>query len=449
VAFSPDGARLAAAAGEDGAVRVWDLATGREALTLWGSIAPVRSVAFSPDGARLASAGSDGRVRVWDLASGLEALALGGPLGSVWAVAFSPDGSRLAAGGRDGALRVWDLATGREALTLRGHTGFVQSVAFSPDGARLASADSDGAVRVWDLATGQEVLTLRGHTGFVQSVAFSPDGARLASAGEDGSVRVWDASEITPESLTCDEARGWMSLLIKQAVTEAGFLDQLARDKTRSPDVHKAAMKLAPAFWAARIRRKAEAIIEARFDRLLLREDVLASLQSEPVSETEVQAICLVLAGSWPEPVAQCNEAAWKLARPPDGSEADYRRGLRLAQTACRNEADTQFQYWIFLRSLGVAQYRLGQFNEVLVNLTRSDALSIRSTDGRQEKPVGLAFLTLAHHRLGQHAEACARLRTLHECVGQTPAPDIRSLVAEAEAVVLYDPIFPEQPFEP
>jgi WD40 repeat protein len=100
----------------------------------------------------------------------------------VASVAFSPDGLRLASASYDGTVKVWDSATGQESLTLKGHTGEVNSVTFSPDGQRLASASSDQTVKVWDAATGEESLTLKGHTRGVTSVAFSPDGQRLASA---------------------------------------------------------------------------------------------------------------------------------------------------------------------------------------------------------------------------------------------------------------------------
>ena len=228
VAFSPDGQRLASGGGnwdepgEPGEVKVWDAITGQESLTLKGHTSYVTSVAFSPDGQQLASASGDKTVKVWDAATGQESLTLKGHTGEVYSVVFSPDGQRLASGGGDwgepGEVKVWDAATGQESLTLKGHTGTVRSVAFSPDGQRLASAggehDKPGEVKVWDAATGQESLTLKGHTDRVSSVVFSPDGQRLASGGGDlgepGEVKVWDAAT-GQESLTLKGHTGFVS----------------------------------------------------------------------------------------------------------------------------------------------------------------------------------------------------------------------------------------------
>jgi eukaryotic-like serine/threonine-protein kinase len=193
----------------------------RQLATLGGHPGGVRALAFSPDGARVASAGADGLVKVWDRRSLREALTLRGHRSPVAAVAFSPDGRHLASGDDAGTIRVWDIAGGGVVAWWRGHAAGVTGLAFDPGGRRLASTaggeSARGELKLWGATTGEALTTgeavaregrlhplaavafsREGRLHPLAAVAFSPDGRRLATASHEGSVVVWDAATLNP-----------------------------------------------------------------------------------------------------------------------------------------------------------------------------------------------------------------------------------------------------------
>lgn len=192
--FSPDGKRLASGNGAaSGAitVKVWDVATGREELTLPPFRGMICGLAFSPDGRRLASVSGEHVLKVWDAQGGKQLISVSRPKNHFASVAFSPNGDRLLTANDDRTLTVWDAATGQELVNFKGHSREVTSGAFSPDGRLVASSAFDATVKVWDAATGKELDSRRGHVRETHCVAFDKDGTRLASCAADGTVKIW------------------------------------------------------------------------------------------------------------------------------------------------------------------------------------------------------------------------------------------------------------------
>ncbi|RKU09787.1 hypothetical protein C6503_20640 [Candidatus Poribacteria bacterium] len=193
VAFSPDGKTLASAGWH---INLWDVETGQHLETLHREVGAKPIVAFSPDGKTLASADATGNLLLWNLATGQ---VLRTHTKSVTSLAFSPDGQILAsAGGRDNNIHLWDptvrlksFVEGQPLRTLEGHTDIVSSVSFSPNDQTLASSSADGTIRLWNLTTGQQDLKIESYNaGSISNVAFSPNGETLASTL--WTVFLWD-----------------------------------------------------------------------------------------------------------------------------------------------------------------------------------------------------------------------------------------------------------------
>ena len=165
-------------------------------VELKGHTDRVVSVAFSPDGTKVATSGQDGTARIWDVTSGKELKKMEGHTNVVISsVAFSLDGKKVVTSSWDKTARIWDVESGKELLTLVGHAHYVNSAAFSPDGKQVITGSIDHTARIWDTESGKELKKLEGHSNAVASVAFSPDGKKIVTAGgNENSVRIWDAN---------------------------------------------------------------------------------------------------------------------------------------------------------------------------------------------------------------------------------------------------------------
>lgn len=240
LAFSSDSQTLISGSA-DQTVRVWDIASRESRQVLQGHSDFVYSVDVYGSGRQLivASGSLDRRVLVWDLERPTDYREFSGHEIEVWSVAFSPDGQRLASGSGDGSIALWQVDTGKRLARIEGHYDRVRAVRFLPDGQTLISTGNDRTVRIWDLTRieakefvpkpggrdtffferrddpeiGRVLAIAKGHRAAVNALATSAAGDWVATASDDGDVRLWKTDRIQERLVRTEHERSVNSVV--------------------------------------------------------------------------------------------------------------------------------------------------------------------------------------------------------------------------------------------
>jgi WD40 repeat protein/tetratricopeptide (TPR) repeat protein len=489
VAFSPDG-QTVLTGGADGKARLWDFATGRPIGKPLEHQEAVWAVAFSPDGKTVLTGGWGGTARLWDAATGQP---IDWPLEHqerVLAVAFSPDGNTLLTGSGDGKARLWECPARlpddipRLAAWVETRTGL--------------ELDKERSVRILDNAAWRRRCERLGQLGgppartirVLDPVLFGPQPTARARAwmerkrwGEaeaafDEAVQarpldssIWlergsfFASRGRAERAAADFAQALR--LIPPDRNWQSSHSRMILDLPRWGEAYAKLLELKPDdgdLWIGRGRYNA---LRSRWDQAAA--DFARGISSAPPdSEEWFEYACLrLIVGDRAAYRTLVREMQRKQGRTDDRFMAYILARscslasdpvvapetiIRWAEKAVASDSNP----W-FLHSLGAAHYRADHLDEAISRLEESNAGGW-SQGGKAQNRL---LLAMAHHRLGHVMQARAILDEVRTWWGAALATEAEGPVAmpttdwlplqllrrEAEALILFDPVFPDDPF--
>ena len=457
VAFSPDGKRIASA-GDDFSMRIWDVHTGAELYTVFGHghyctdvaysfdgsmlvtcsterskypvilrdgdtgaayralLGPkdhVQDVMFSPDDS-LVGAVSKSSIWFWDSKSGKQIHKLTEPGLFLTSACFSPDGRTLVAGSASGAIVFWDTSTWRKVCTLVEEGGTVEEVAFNPDGSRLASTSAVGSIKLWDVATHALLATFTRHKRGTRGVAFSPDGDRLVTCDSGRTIKLWDGRPWTSAQRDSVEVRSYLARHTLDKASRSALEAAIREDKTLSDAVRAQALRWAEVCWNAAFVLPHTGRVQALYNQGLVKSEVIQAIAKDQEWRALTPATPEELAEVAAASVPKLNSAAWPIVSASNRSDADYAKALQMAERLL----ELVPQDGLVLNTVGLAQYRAGQYEAAIETLSRSAVLNAAKYPG---SPHDNVFLAMAHQRLGNGGAAQALLAKMRELIPALP----------------------------
>lgn len=449
--FSQDGQQILTAS-KDNTVRVWDSKKRPSTVTVREGVKTIWSADFSTDGRTVARGSDDGTIVIINADSGEIIHTIGQPGDpAILSLAFSPDSKYLAAGDavekdvddkkeEEGGerevysrLRIWNAKNFELVKTIDAHTGFIWDVSFSMAGDFLMTASADSTATVWETKNWSPVATLKGHASEVASARFSRNGQLIVTASDDRTIKLWNANSYeliktfeghrnsvwkaifspSGDSIASSSYDG--EIIIWNVVTKeklqrfqahtnqiAGltFSKNGSRLVSASDDKTIKIWDVQSAIEMFVLRDKDDALItHVSFSR---NGDKLVSGTSN--GRVTIRAVSKTNALSQPflpQDAEKMSIDGLRFVTSRNVAMEDLKREFKYAEKCCK-----YFPSYKTFTNLGIAQYRLGKFQEAIENLTEADRLEPIQYGEPDEPPNIEAFLAMSLFQSNRLAKA-------------------------------------------